>query len=175
MSVSAVPHEGQTIMPLSAQDRVRQSVAHKVAPDVILARYRAMKGMATARMEDIPPAIMAVLVADVLQFFSTESLNASIAACHRAQAHVHAFADDEAESLARQAQRDVATYGDPLVQAFIRTNPKFCPLCCEYLLTNKADVLITENLRGQAHGVCCSTNPRFEFINEFTYRLLEAK
>lgn len=97
----------------------------------------------------------------------TEALN-------QCRAHGHALKDREAESIAAQAKRDIEFGGDPFVQAFMTTNPKHCAICKEILICNAVDVLVTENLKGRAHGLCCAKrDDRFEFINEFTYKLLE--
>lgn len=174
-SVAPNPIQRQIRMSLSAQDRVRQSVVHKVAPDVILARYRAMKGVATAQLEDISAAVMAVLVAEVLAFLSPESLTESIVACNRVQAHSFAIADDENERIAQRARQDIEQYGDLILAKFMRTSPKLCPLCMEALITNAVDVLLTDSghITGRAHGLCCAKDERrFEYVSDFTYRLV---
>lgn len=152
-------------MPLSAQDRVRQSVARKVTPDVILARYRALKGIPTARMEDITPAIMAVLVGEVIEFFSPESLNQTVTACNRVAAHTFAIAEDDAESVAAQAREDVERYGKRTV------TPGCCFLCEQRIEPLDAYVLhLSATFRADVHGSCAQADARCELLSSFAFR-----
>lgn len=160
-------------MALSAQDRVRQSVVHKVAPDVILARYRAMKGLATARLEDIPPAVMAVLVGDVLAFLSPENLRHSVQACNRVQAHSFAVQDDEAESIAAQARRDIEHYGGTRSHfAFNGVAPGHCFV---YRLRvgaiNGATLHLTEDLIADVHTECAMKDERCIPVSKVSFIL----
>jgi hypothetical protein len=92
---------------------------------------------------------------------------------NQTRAHGFATADAEQEDVMRQARRDIHTFANPMVQAFLRTNPRFCPLCLDPLISNRVDVQITEAIKGTAHGLCCAKDEQhFEFIHENLYRLI---
>jgi hypothetical protein len=91
------------------------------------------------------------------------------------RSHGHALADQVNEDVDRQARQDIVMFGDPILAKFMRTNPKRCPLCEEVLITNAVDVLLTPsgNITGRAHGLCCNKDERhFEYVSDFTYRLV---
>jgi hypothetical protein len=91
------------------------------------------------------------------------------------RSHGAAIADQANADLDRQARQDIATFGDPILAKFMRTNPKYCALCGEVLITNAVDVLLTPsgNITGRAHGLCCNKDERhFEYVSDFAYRLI---
>lgn len=99
----------------------------------------------------------------------TEALN-------QTRAYVHAIHEDEQQTIDARARQDVAIFGHPLLAKFMRTSPNFCAVCGDVLMTNAVDVLLTDSLKGRAHGLCCAKDEEhFAFVNEFTYRLLGVK
>lgn len=138
--------------------------------------YQHQKGVPSARLAHADPATRAVFVGDALELLSPERREERANRVNAAKAHDCALDADPQESVMKQARQDVATFSDPLVQTFLTTNPRFCPLCRTQLISNRVDVRLTDNIMVEAHGLCCAQNERrFEFVSEFLYQLKGAK
>lgn len=148
------------VMSSPPQDRVRQQIAQEMAPTIVLALYRVMKGSRHARLEDISPEALATLTTEVLGDLLTPArIHGRIQRVNLLQAHGHALADDEQETVMRDARSDIARFGV--------LRPGFCYVCREQVFANRVTILITENLHTEGHGLCCAKDEqRFEVVGD---------
>lgn len=108
-TVARSSHEFQ--MSTTPQERVRQQLAGKLVPQLAELLYRYDKGHDMARLSDLPEAGRAVYLAEALERLSTA---ARIERLHRVQAAIaqgHAVAENEQETVTRQARADIARFG----------------------------------------------------------------
>lgn len=175
MSIAPFPFERQApLMPMTPRQRAQQQVQGELIPQMAELLLQCVKGTKAIRLADLrSEESRAVFLAEILMLLEPERIAEMKMRVHAADAAFFASREAEQAAVERQARQDVLTYGDPLLAKFMRTSPQYCPLCGEDLITNAADVLLTAHLRGRAHGLCCAKNDaRFEFVNEFTYRLV---
>lgn len=160
------------------KDQIRASIAMTHAIAIAERLLQADKSNPSYKLSDLRDDNERGIYVDAAASFLLDQTGRTerAEALNQCRAHGFAVADDPQETLMRDARQDAVTFGDPVVQAFMSTSPRFCAICKEELITNRVDVLITDHLRGQAHGLCCARrDDRYEFVNEFTYKLLEAK
>lgn len=162
------------------QDQIRASIAmtHAVALGERL--LQADKANPSYKLSDLRCDNERAVYIDAAASFLLDQAGRleRIETLNQIRSHGHALADHEAESVMVQARKDAAFFGDPIVQAFMTTNPRFCPLCRKELLyAGRATVQITEGIAADAHGLCMAMHPseRFEFISEGSYKLIEVR
>lgn len=171
------PSYERPFMPLTPQDRVRKQVAGELVPKIAELLYQCDKGSPHAKLTDLrSEEARAVYLADALMLTSAESRHERVIRVHAADAEQFAYADKEQADVEWQARQDVIKFGTP-----IRSDaPRFsvirpgtgCLVCHEEVITNRVTVIVTENLHGEAHGLCCAKDEaRFERIDDFLYRV----
>lgn len=162
----------------TAKEQIRASIAMTHAIPIAERLLQADKTNPSFKLSDLLDdneraiyidAVASFLLDQAGRLERTEALN-------QCRAHGHALGEVEQRAVERQARQDVILFGDALMQAFLQTNPQYCPLCKEKLgPCGVADVKVTEGITCKAHSLCCAKNDRFEFISEFLYRLTEAR
>ena len=155
-----IPHrQDEPLMPMSPQDRIRQQAIDSMVPEIAQLLYRCDKGHRMAHLSDLKDDELAVYVADALMITDAEARTERVTRLNRLRARRFAAADDESETVMRQARRDIAHY----------QHPKCC-ICQEPVIANRVEVL-TGTARDVAHGLCCAQREdRFEFVSEFAYQ-----
>lgn len=162
------------LMPIDPRDQIRERIAGRIVPQIAELILQHDKPSSMMRLVDLrDEAEQAVYIAEALELLSVERRGERTIRLNALRAQTFAQQDDEQEMVERQARQDVIRFSDPVVAAFLRTDPRTCPICRTPIRANEVDVLVTESIRGKAHGACCANNGRrFEFVNEFTYQLI---
>jgi hypothetical protein len=101
----------QPLMPQSAQDRARNQVGGKYLMVLADLLYRCDKGSEFADIRRLSEDAQSVYMADVLLWLSIEQRAERVKRVHACDAHAYALADDERETVERQARKDIAQYG----------------------------------------------------------------
>lgn len=168
--------QGEPLMPTTPTEQNRLVIERDAVQAIAEWIFQHQKGHASARLSHLrDDDERGVFLADAMELLSPERRTERQMRLNTLRHQGLAIREDAAEVVAKKAREDIAIYGDLLLALFMRTNPRVCPLCREDLITNAADVILTENIRGRAHGLCCAKQEdRFKFINEFTYKLLPA-
>lgn len=161
----------EPLMPMTPIDRVRASIAATVTPEMAARLLQHDKANPSFRLADlVDDDERAVFVADILDLFSPERRAERTIRLNSLRAHRQALREREQQAVATQAKTDRVIFGDPLLVKFIQTNPNYCPLCGEEVITNAVDVLLTNSIKHRAHGLCCAKDEQaFVFVNEFVY------
>lgn len=101
----------------SALDRARKELTRSDVFELAQVLYRRDKGNEFAQLRSLRQECQAVYLADALVILTDEDSRVErIKRIHMLDAQVFALADDENESVMRQARRDMAHYGPKAVR-----------------------------------------------------------
>lgn len=155
---------------MTPDDRVRQQIAREVAPDVVLAIYRVMKGNKHARFEQISNIALAVLATEVNDLLSTPELHRRINLVNLLTGCGHALAESEQRDVERQARADRRRAADlTAIKAIV---PGMCCLCASAIGDRPGGTLqVTEALNADVHEDCAQKHPSIEIVSSFSFRL----
>lgn len=169
----------QPLMPMTPQQRVQEAINGELIPLIAELIYQSDKKSRLAKLSDLrTEGARAVYIAEALMALAPEARHERMVQVNIADANEFAVRDYDQRMVDRQARKDAAFFGDPLLQKFMSTTPRFCALCRDPLLTNAVDVLLTDSghVKGRAHGLCCAKDEaRFRIVDEFTYQLVAVR
>lgn len=169
--------EGQTTVPLTPQEQVRQQVAAQLIPQIAELLYRCDKGSPHAKLSDLRnEESIALYIGQARELVTPEARKARIDTIHVIDAHILAFAEKDQTDAEWQARQDVIRFKPQPhfteVDRFGTLRPGYCYVCRDRVITNKVTVMVTPNLHGEAHASCCQDDEaRFEKIDHFVYRV----
>lgn len=159
-------------MPDTPQQRVRMSIAVTVVDELaerLLQHDKANQAykLRHLRSDDerkvYRDAILAFLADPTGRLLRVNKVN-------QLRGHDHAIADDEAESIARQARRDIEMYAAGVAN-FGQVKPGHCWFCKTRITPEDAFFMeITATLKVDVHGSCASNDPRCEMVTAFSFR-----
>lgn len=160
------------------QERVRASIALTVTPEMAERLLQHDKANPSFTLEDLlDDDERAIYLAEIMELFSPERRAERTIRFNTLRGYTHAKTEDEQQTIDKQAREDIAKYGARTdVPRFGTIRPGFCYVCRERVLTDRAVLMITENLQGEAHGLCLAKDEdRFELRADFVYRVREGR
>ena len=103
----------QRLNPMSPE-QMKRRVRERIAGEIAEKLYQADKASAHAKLTDLAPALRGAYLAQGVHAVFGPMQNARITMIQVEQAHAVAVKSDDAESVRRQAARDIDRYGSPI-------------------------------------------------------------
>ncbi len=155
-------------MGMSSRDQIMASIADAITPLIAELILRHDKAQPKYRLSDLRDQDeRAVFIADVMELLSPERVAERMVRFDIVRSHNNAKREQEQQSVEAQARQDVARF------AF---KSGCCHICGDRVFTNRATLHLSASVITEIHGLCAAKDEsRFEFVNEFIYRVRESQ
>lgn len=166
----------EPLMPLTPREQVRQSIIRRNVSAIAELLVEADKAIPGFKLADLrSEEARRVYLAEAEMMLGAESRHERASRVHANDAHYSAIRHKDQADVEWQARQDIVRFGHRTdTPRFGVIRPGHCYVCRERVVSNKAVVMITENLQAEAHGTCCAKDEqRFEVADQhgFAYRV----